>query len=712
MREVRLSGNLSTVPAAAPVLTALRAQAPGLLHVVDPYKVPLAEAVEKARAMADLGHPALLVGSTDNPAFDQRVAPYVAELRERTDLPLVLHFPSIPGRGAPLCPGADAVLVHAVLNSVRSFFVTGGLAATARTATALGQDGPELLRSASFAFGTDGKTHEAVGARPAAEDGRELPRLVAEVAAADFDLAYLLYRHGRVPDRVLRAYRRGLAPQQLLFVGGGVTSYRQVREYHDCGVDWVVVGNGLETADWRDTLHGLSGRPGGRPGGAGDPAVPPALAAALQRGLRRPVRSDPAGRAAYATNVGRLHHLLPAVVTPVTSAEEVAHVLRTTRAAGTPVAVRGSGHSFGRQGLSDGGVLIVGEPGDPAVRVLDDGTAEVSARAPWYAAELALNAQGRSIPVLTNHLTVSIGGTLSVGGYGEGTITHGGQVDLVERFRLVLPDGQPRWCSPTESPELFRYGIGALGTLGVLDRVVLRTVEHQRHTTIATQRHPSLTALVAEVGWLAQEQRSPVDLFSAQHYEGGFVATYGMRGGGPLPQRLAGRAETRVEADWPLRSMRESRRNPADPSVHFIWADYCLSLPAAAEFARFLDVEILAGTGYREGGGRLLMLGVHRPEQRPGVPFTPAAGLRGLALGFGLYFSVPRGDRPAVDLVQGLHRRVLAQCLALGGRPYLAGWYDLTEADLQSMYGDDLTTLRRLRRELDPQGLFNPGLLA
>ena len=189
--------------------------------------------------------------------------------------------------------------------------------------------------------------------------------------------------------------------------------------------------------------------------------------------------------------MGRLHELLPAVVAPVTSAEEVAHVLRTTRAAGTPVAVRGSGHSFGLQGLSDGGVLIVGEPGDPGVRLRDEGTAEVSARAPWHAAEQALNARGRSIPVLTNHLTVSIGGTLSVGGYGEGTIRYGGQVDLVERFRLILPDGQARWCSPVESPELFRYGIGSLGQLGVLDRVVLRSVDYQRHTTIATRRHPS-----------------------------------------------------------------------------------------------------------------------------------------------------------------------------------------------------------------------------
>ncbi|MEU1756182.1 geranylgeranylglyceryl/heptaprenylglyceryl phosphate synthase [Micromonospora matsumotoense] len=709
MREVRLPGNLSTVPTAAPVLTALRAQAPGLLHVVDPYKVPLAEAVEKSRAVADLGHPALLVGSTDNAAFDRQVVPYVAELRERTDLPLVLHFPSIPGRGAPLCPGADAVLVHAVPNSVRSFFVSGGLTATVRAATALGEDRPELLRSASFAFGSDGKTHEAVGAPPTAQDGTELPRLVASVAAADFDLAYLLYRHGRVPEAVLRAYRRGLAPQQLLFVGGGVTSYRQVREYHDCGVDWVVVGNGLETADWRETLRRLSGRPGER---AGDPVAPPTLDAELQRGLRRPVRTDLPGRQAYATNVGRLHDLLPAVVAPVTSAEEVAHVLRTTRAAGTPVAVRGSGHSFGLQGLSDGGVLIVGEPGDPGVRLLDEGTAEVSARAPWYAAEMALNARGRSIPVLTNHLTVSIGGTLSVGGYGEGTIRHGGQVDLVERFRLILPDGQARWCSPVESPELFRYGIGSLGQLGVLDRVVLRTVDHQRHTTIATRRHPSLTALVGSIGWLAEEQRSPVDLFSAQHYEGGFIATYGMRGDGQLPQQLRRQTEIRVEADWPLRSMRESRRNPADPSVHFIWADYCLSLPAAAEFARFLDAEILPSPGYREGAGRLLMLGVHRPEQRPGVPFTPAAGLRGLAVGFGLYFSVPRGDAAGVARVQGLHRQVLAECLALGGRPYLAGWYDLDEADLQSMYGADLVAVRRLRRELDPHGLFNPGLLA
>ncbi|GGK06725.1 hypothetical protein GCM10010123_40620 [Pilimelia anulata] len=716
MRGLRLPGDLSA-PAARPgVLAALRAAAPGLLHVVDPYKVPVAEAAAKAAALARLGHPALLVGSTDNPAFDAHVAPYVAELRRHTDRYLVLHFPPVRGRGAPVCPGADAVLLHVVLDSADPY--PGAAADTARAVAEL-PGPPVVLRSASFAFGPDPKTAAAAGANPSAEDPAALAPYLDAVAGGDFDLAYLLSRHGRVSRAVCRLFRARLGSRRLLFVGGGVRTAGRVRAYADSGADWVVAGTALERPDWRRGLADLADpRPPTprRSGAAGGGAVRrraggrAELAAALQDGLARPVGVGDAERAAYATNVGGVDRRLPAVVARAGTAAEVAHVLRTARAAGAGVGLRGSGHSFGAQALSDGGVLLVLEPGDPDVTVHPDGTAELSARTTWQRAEAALNARGRAVPVLTNHLAVTVGGTLAVGGYGEGTVAHGGQVDLVARLRLIRPDGGAVWCGPGERPELYRYGLASLGALGVLDRVVLRTVPYAPLATIAVRRLPTLRALVAAAGRLAA---APVDLLSGQHYEGGFLATYGVRGDRPLPPALARGAAVRTERDRPLRSLREARRNPADPDRHFLWTDYCLPLAAADAFAAFVQERVLADPAYARYRGRVLLLAAGPAAGRPGLPFAPATGLAaGPVLGFGLYFAVPRGDAAGVARVQGLHRAALAACLAGGGRPYLAGWYELDGPTLRALYGADPAALRALRAALDPAGRFNPGPLS
>jgi heptaprenylglyceryl phosphate synthase len=240
------------------VLAGLRRHAPGTIHVIDPYKVPVEEAVEKAAALTRLDHRVLLIGSTDNPAFDALVPGYVARLRRTTDLNIVLHFPPVPGRGAPICAGADAVLVHTVPNSTDAYFAGQVLADTERALGELDGDRPEVIRSASFAFGIDPKTRQAVASQPTAEHGDALERYLHAVRTGGFDAAYLLSRHGQVSLEVCRLFRERLAAHQLLFVGGGVGSRAQVQRYLDGGADYVVFGSALEVAGWRGALHELA----------------------------------------------------------------------------------------------------------------------------------------------------------------------------------------------------------------------------------------------------------------------------------------------------------------------------------------------------------------------------------------------------------------------------------------------------------------------
>jgi heptaprenylglyceryl phosphate synthase len=238
-------------PASRPVLTLLRERRGGPLHVIDPYKVPAAEAAEKARAVAALGFPVLLVGSTDYVDFERHMPPYLDVLRRAADLKLVLHFPPRKGVGVPVCEGASAVLRPCVLNSADEYFAG---AAVARLPAGAGSP-PEVLNSAGFIIGPDTKTFQAVGALPLAETPPEMGRYTEAIRALGFDLVYLYSRHSRVTPAAVRFFRDNINPEQLLFVSGGVRARAQVDAYLEAGADYVVFGTALESGDWRAVLE-------------------------------------------------------------------------------------------------------------------------------------------------------------------------------------------------------------------------------------------------------------------------------------------------------------------------------------------------------------------------------------------------------------------------------------------------------------------------
>jgi FAD/FMN-containing dehydrogenase len=444
------------------------------------------------------------------------------------------------------------------------------------------------------------------------------------------------------------------------------------------------------------------------------------LAAAIREGVSAPVETSPEVRRAYSTNFGGVVERTPAVVVKATSEDDVVHTLRVCRQAGVPVSIRGSGHSFAGQGLCEGGVLIVNVAASPALKLHGNGDVEVSTRVIWSELEPALNKLGRAVPVLTNHLSVTVGGTLSVGGYGEGTVAHRGQIDLVQRLKLIRPDGSALWCSPDENAELFSYSLASLGQTGFVESVVLRTEPYRRKAHIFIHKFADLSGLIASASWMARG-REHVDFFSGQHYEGAFYATYGILAGGEagderrsdLEASLAVREVKKVEFDdWPLRSVGGQRRNQWDAHSYFVWSDYVVDVAHAQRMAAFLAERVITHPAYESCFGRLLLLAMRGPEGKRFFPFEPITpAMKELAFGFGLYFRVPKSLAGGLREVQRLERQTLERCLELGGRPYLAGWYDWNDELKRQIYGSGLDTLRRIRAEFDPANLFNARLL-
>ncbi|MFD0056283.1 geranylgeranylglyceryl/heptaprenylglyceryl phosphate synthase [Streptomyces sp. NPDC127168] len=237
------------------VLTRLRSHPRGPVHIIDPFKVPLDEAVEKAKVLSDLGCPALILASTDYESFESHMDPYVAAIKEVSPLPVLLHFPPRRGSGFPLARGADAVMLPALLGSRDDYYVWKSYLETLVNLPGRDDAWPELLLTVALTFGEDHKTGDLLRTVPVATTTTEqMDRYIAVTRSFGFHMVYLYSRYTQVPPDVVRHFRRRLDPDQILFVSGNVRRREHVAAYLEAGADYVGFAGALEQGDWRSTL--------------------------------------------------------------------------------------------------------------------------------------------------------------------------------------------------------------------------------------------------------------------------------------------------------------------------------------------------------------------------------------------------------------------------------------------------------------------------
>lgn len=442
-------------------------------------------------------------------------------------------------------------------------------------------------------------------------------------------------------------------------------------------------------------------------------ALQDAIVRGLSEGVRCPIITEPGVLARFSQDFGQNERKQPSVVVHAEREADVAHALRVARTLGVPVSIRGSGHTSGGHTLNEGGIVVVNTDGGE-VLPREDGSVEVTSRTRWADVVAALGARGRIPPVLTAVLETTVGGTLSVGGYGAQSIVHGAQVDQVERLKLLCPDGTSLWCSPTENAELFRFSLAGLGQLGFIERVVMRTSPLRPFLHVQVHAHRTLGELVDALGWLVTEREQLPDTFYGVYREGVFrtVLAYshateaeaqactpvaGMRTlGGLMNRATLSMAELAKGEDASLLESWKRLQN--------IWCDYSFDLAGFQSFARYVDEN---PEKFRQ---HILYLLCARSAEGPGFPFdfrSPGVGPRVFSVG--LYCSAQPGDVAGIKQARMLQRACLERCMVLGGRPYLYGVRDLTSEERRTLYGGDYERLLALRGAMDPEGLFNPG---
>jgi cytokinin dehydrogenase len=208
------------------------------------------------------------------------------------------------------------------------------------------------------------------------------------------------------------------------------------------------------------------------------------------------VRLEPELRAAAAHDFGRLIHKQPRGVLRPASSADIARLMRWAKSRCVKVAARGQGHSiYGRSLVGDG--IVVDTSAMNAIRDIKHDHVVVDAGAVWRDLLDATLAQGLTPPVLTNYLSLSVGGTIAVGGIGATSSRHGMQTDNVIALDVVTGDGNELSCSAAANPDLFDSVRAGLSQCGIITRATLRLVhapERIRRFQLFYRDLPSLMA--------------------------------------------------------------------------------------------------------------------------------------------------------------------------------------------------------------------------
>jgi cytokinin dehydrogenase len=166
---------------------------------------------------------------------------------------------------------------------------------------------------------------------------------------------------------------------------------------------------------------------------------------------------------------GKIRRRRPLAVLRPADAGDVVTAVTFCRQEQIALATRGCAHSAGGQMMAPGGLVIDMKSLDKVLEITDD-YIDVEAGISWSAVLEATMASGRTPPVVTDWLGVSVGGTISMGGFGFMSFNRGTQMDHLLELEVVTGSGKRYVCSASQGKELFDAVRGTHGQFGIITR--------------------------------------------------------------------------------------------------------------------------------------------------------------------------------------------------------------------------------------------------
>jgi FAD-linked oxidoreductase len=182
---------------------------------------------------------------------------------------------------------------------------------------------------------------------------------------------------------------------------------------------------------------------------------------------------SPRPSAASWTNWGRNQSVTPRRAERVTSAGDVAGVIRDAIRRGQRVKAVGAGHSFSPIAVPGDVQITLDATGAQVDIDAETGLAVVPAGLELHRLNRLLWQSGLSMQNLGDIEAQTVAGAISTGTHGTGARKQG-LAAQVRGLEMVLGGGDIVTCSPDQDPDLFSAARVGLGALGVMTRVTLQ----------------------------------------------------------------------------------------------------------------------------------------------------------------------------------------------------------------------------------------------
>jgi cytokinin dehydrogenase len=424
------------------------------------------------------------------------------------------------------------------------------------------------------------------------------------------------------------------------------------------------------------------------------------------------VRFDDAARARAADDFGHLVRHRPLAVLEPGSVDDVAVMVRYCHERGIPVAPRGQGHATGGQAQAPQGIVI--DMGTLCGVEVGDDHAVVEAGALWSGLLRATLRRGRTPPVFTDYLELSVGGTLAAGGVGGAAHRYGAQVDNVTELEVVTGTGERTTCSNTRRADLFDAVLSGLGQCAIITRATVRLLPAPTAVRYYRLLYPSLAALTAD-------QRTVVRDGRFDHVEGQVdageplyqleVATFAKApdDAGLLGDLAYERGSERIE-DLPyadfldrLAESVELLESLGEWACPHPWLNVFLPGTATDAFVTSALADLTpADLGL---SGVILLYPLRRSLLRTPLLRVPDEEL--IFLFTLLRTSSPGAADPAAMVAA--NRAVYELVQAIGGTQYPVGTIPTTPAAWRRHYGPQWPRLAAAKHRYDPAGILTPG---
>ena len=446
-----------------------------------------------------------------------------------------------------------------------------------------------------------------------------------------------------------------------------------------------------------------------------------------------------------AWDYGKVRHRSPAAVLRPAHAKDVAAAVKFCRAEGIGLSPRGFAHSAGGQMQIHGG-LIIDMKSMQRVIELEETHCVVEAGAGWDVVLEAATTIGKTPPIVTDWLKVSVGGTLSMGGFGFMSFWRGTQMDHLLELEVVTGEGERVVCSRERNADLFDAVKGTHGKFGIITRAKIPLEPAPERVRLVQACYGNLRAMYRDFDRHTQDQSTDlIHAFAAERSRSSIVTRMNSTEAIAFEEADVDRLLAADSGPWVFNlelvdfigGPHQGRHGLVDvealecepglvASWEMDWKSFCFRVPPLVLEEQFKGAaphpELCAWVPMNEEGLALLDAEFSRlhPSEDIGngpVLFFPlntaqvgASFFRLPSADHCLFWGIlRRADPPEKERIAQLmadNEAVYGRVRSIGGERYLPDTPPDTAAFWRTHFGEQWDALCAARKRWDPDGIF------